>query len=122
MLRARETQMSFNFLFTVAVIFFIVESTIQPLENEIIHEGGNLNLSCNASGTPSPFVSWVWISTGQRFDGSVLELPNINRNQAGDYRCEAGNDCGNESKTAAVHVTCKFSLLFSCHSGLNWYK
>ena len=90
-------------------------STIQPLQIQTIHEGGNLNLSCNESGTPPPVVSWVRISTGQRFDGSVLKLTNINRNEAGDYRCEASNDCGNESKTTTIHVECKFGFLFSQH-------
>ena len=94
-------------------------STIHPLQNKTKIEGGNLNLSCNASGIPSPVVSLVWISTGQRFDSSVLQLTNINRNQAGDYRCEASNDCGNESKTATLHVICKFSFPFSDHSGLH---
>ena len=99
--------------------FFIEASTIQPLLNEtIITEGGNLNLSCYASGTPSPVVSWVRISTGQRFDGHVLQLTNINRNEAGDYRCEASNNCGNESTATEIIVKCKFRFLFSHHSDL----
>ena len=94
-------------------------STIRSLQSKTITEGGNLNLSCNASGTLPLVVSWVRISTGQRFDVSVLQLTNINRTQAGNYRCEASNDCGNESKTATVDVKCKFSFFFSGHSGLH---
>ena len=101
------------------LIFFIEASTIQPLLNETTIEGGKLNLSCNASGTPPPVVSWVRIGTGQRFDGHVLALTNINRSEAGDYRCEASNDCGNESKTTTIHVKCKYNFLFSFHSGLH---
>ena len=82
-------------------------STIQPLQNKTITEGGNLNLSCNASGSPSPVVSWVRISTGQRFDGSVLQLTNINRSEAKDYRCEASNECGNASEAQNIDVQCK---------------
>ena len=82
-------------------------STIHPLQNETITEGGNLNLSCNASGTPPPVVSWMRISTGQRFDGSVLQLTNINRSEARDYRCEASNDCGNASEAQNIDVQCK---------------
>ena len=82
-------------------------STIQPLQNHTITEGGNLNLSCNASGSPSPVVSWVRISTGQRFDVSVLQLININRSEARDYRCEASNECGNASEAQNIDVQCK---------------
>ena len=103
------------FYLLLLLFFFVVASTIQPLQIKTIHEGDNLNLSCIESGTPPPVVSWVRISTGQRFDGSVLKLTNINRNEAGEYRCEASNDCGNESKTTTIHVKCKFSFLFSQH-------
>ena len=82
-------------------------STIQPLQNETITEGGNLNLSCNASGSPSPVVSWVRISTGERFDVSVLQLRNVSRSEARDYRCEASNECGNASKAQNIDVQCK---------------
>ena len=82
-------------------------STIQPLQNKTIAEGGNLNLSCNASGSPSPVVSWVRISTGQRFDVSVLQLININVSEARDYRCEASNECGNASEAQNIDVQCK---------------
>ena len=81
-------------------------STIHPLQNETITEGGNLNLSCNASGTPPPVVSWVRISTGQRFV-SVLQLTNVSRSEARDYRCEASNECGNASEAQNIDVQCK---------------
>ena len=82
-------------------------STIHPFQNETITEGGNLNLSCNASGTPPPVVSWMRISTSQLFDVSVLQLININRSEARDYRCEASNECGNASEAQNIDVQCK---------------
>ena len=84
-----------------------MSSTIQPLQKKTITEGGDLNQSCNASGTPPPVVSWVRISTGQRFDGSVSQLININRSEARDYRCEASNECGNSSEVQDIDVQCK---------------
>ena len=81
-------------------------STIQPLQNKTITQGGNLNLSCNASGSPSPVVSWVRISTGERFV-SVLQLRNVSRSEAKDYRCEASNECGNASEAQNIDVQCK---------------
>ena len=88
--------------------------TVQPLQNKTITEGGNLNLSCNASGTPPLVVSWERISSGQQFDVSLLQLTNVNRSQAGDYRCEARNDCGTKSSTATIHVKCKCILSYTC--------
>ena len=82
-------------------------STIHSLQNKTIIEGGNLNLSCNASGSPSPVVSWVRISTGQRDDVSVLQLTNVSRSEARDYRCEASNECGNTSEAQNIDVQCK---------------
>ena len=81
-------------------------STVQPLQNETITEGGNLNLSCNVSGTPPPVVSWVRISTGERFV-SVLQLRNVSRSEARDYRCEASNECGNASEAQNIDLQCK---------------
>ena len=81
-------------------------STVQPLQNETITEAGNLNLSCNVSGSPSPVVSWVRISTGERFV-SVLQLTNVSRSEARDYRCEASNECGNASEAQNIDVQCK---------------
>ena len=89
------------------MIIFIVPPTIQPLQNKTITEGGNLNLSCNASGTPQPVLSWVIISSGQQFNGSLLKLTNVFRNQAGNYRCNASNECGTGSSTARIDVKCK---------------
>ena len=89
------------------MIIFIVPPTIQPLQNKTITEGGNLNLSCNASGTPQPVLSWVRISSGQQFNGSLLQLTNVFRNQAGNYRCKASNECGTKSNTATIYVKCK---------------
>ena len=118
--------LSFTFysLLLDIIIIFIVLPTIQPLQNKTITEGGNLSLPCNASGTPLPIFSWVTISSGQRFDGSVLQLTNINRNQAGDHRCEASNDCGTKSSTATIYVKCKCILSYTrtvepCHTVTN---
>ena len=47
------------------------------------------------------------ISSGQRFDVSVLQLTNINRSEAKDYRCEASNECGNASEAQNIDVQCK---------------
>ena len=56
---------------------------------------------------PQPNVSWIKPG-GQRQYGHMLEFTNINRSQAGEYKCEASNECGNGTETATIHVLCEF--------------
>ena len=72
-----------------------------------------MNLSCSASGTPHPIVSWLKVDSRVRFNRSELVFTNINRNEAGQYRCEASNECGNASETATIEVQCKYQLTVS---------
>ena len=85
-------------------------SSIQAIEDQTVTEGGNVTLSCHASGIPQPMVSWLKAG-GQRVYGSVLMLPKVNRSEAGEYRCEATNECGNASETARIDVQCKQTCL-----------
>ena len=86
---------------------FAVPSTIQPIQNMNITEGENLTLLCNTSGIPSPMVSWINVEGDKVTNKSELVLTNISRSQAGEYRCEASNQCGNASETATIEVQCK---------------
>ena len=70
-----------------------------------------MTLSCNLSRMPSPMVSWIKVDGDERFDVSELVFTNINRSQAGEYRCEASNQCGNASETATIEVQCKRSVI-----------
>ena len=70
-----------------------------------------MTLMCNVSGTPPLMVSWMKPDS-QRVGGYKLEVVNINRNQAGEYKCEASNECGNATKTASVIVLCKCGSVF----------
>ena len=86
---------------------FAVPSAIQPIQNENITEGENLSLLCNASGIPLPMVSWIKVGGYVITNESKLVFTNISRTQAGEYRCEASNVCGNASETATIEVQCK---------------
>ncbi|XP_068685516.1 uncharacterized protein [Montipora foliosa] len=81
-----------------------VSSFIMPFSNEVITEGGNVNLSCQATGIPPPTVFWVNISNGERTNGTELVIRNIRRSEAGEYRCEGRNPCGNASESATIEV------------------
>ena len=93
-----------------------MHSSIYPIQNETITEAGSVTLSCNATGMPSPMVSWIKVDGGERFNSSELVFTNIKRTQAGEYRCEAGNECGNASEVARIFVQCKLAtvLKFTC--------
>jgi len=65
-----------------------------------------------ASGFPPPTVSWIKVGSGQPFNGSELMFTNISGSEAGEYRCEASNECGNASESASVDVQCKFIMTY----------
>ena len=66
-------------------------------------------------------VSWMTPNV-QRHDGYMLNIVNINRSQAGEYNCEASNECDNATETATIDVQCKFvdSLLHLLSLLWNW--
>lgn len=81
-------------------------SFIQVVDDKKVIEGDNVTLSCRVSGMPSPTVSWM-TPDGQRQSSYMLEVTGINRSQAGEYRCEASNECGNATKTASIYLQFK---------------
>ena len=84
-----------------------MKSDIWALGNFTVLEGENKTLTCNVSGLPVPSVSWTAVTTGSRSSGNIRELTNIRRNDAGEYKCETSNVCGNDSKSLFLTVHCK---------------
>ena len=84
-----------------------VPASIQSIEDQFVIESHNTSLICNASGIPQPTVFWINVASGQRTNSSVLEFTNINRSEAGEYRCEASNDCGSAVEAVNVTVLCE---------------
>jgi len=89
-------------------VYFTELSSIYPIQNKTVTEGDIVTLSCNASGASPLMVSWIKVGSLTRTYGNELVLANINRNETGEYRCEASNECGNASETVAIEVQCKF--------------
>ena len=113
-LRRKRQQKEYNstlstFILGLHVIFCLiaVPPSIQSIQNETLIEGSSRNLTCDASGIPSPTVAWIEEGSGPSTPGNVLRLIDIYRNRSGEYRCEASNRCGNKSVTTFVHVHCK---------------
>ncbi|XP_044847604.1 sialic acid-binding Ig-like lectin 13 [Mauremys mutica] len=70
-------------------------------------EGDSLSLSCEAESRPGATLSWAKgnesLSPGQGGAGH-LELSNLSRGDAGEYRCWANNSYGSASRALRVHV------------------
>ena len=81
--------------------------SIQPINNKKVIKGDNVTVMCKVSGMPPPMVSWMK-PNGQRQSGYMLKLVTISRNEAGEYKCEASNECGNATEMATIDVQCKF--------------
>ena len=84
----------------------LAPSSIQAIDDKKVTEGDNVTLICDVSGMPTPMVSWMTLES-QRVSEYKLEVTNINRSQAGEYTCEASNECGNATETATIDVQCK---------------
>ena len=88
--------------------------TAQP-QNKTVTERENVTLSCNASGNPTPSISWTKDGTALNSprislssDNKQLTITNVNRDDSGDYRCVANNSVGAAatSDVATLDVQC----------------
>ena len=82
--------------------------------NTAITEGSNVTLHCNATGNPTPNITWRQNATSAVLhQGQSYIMYNINRNQAGNYICSAWNGIGDKKNaTITVIVLCKLNLVF----------
>ena len=86
-------------------------------ENKTLQEGDNAELYCNMSGFPDPTVMWTKVQDGDynAEEGKLLNITNITRAQAGKYKCNANNTCGEESAVAYIDVQCKNVMFQECN-------
>ena len=82
-------------------------AVVYPLENITVTEGENRNLTCHVSGSPTLSVTWTEVKTRIRSMGITRQLTHINRNESGEYKCEARNSCGNDTASTFLIVQCK---------------
>ncbi|XP_020600917.1 peroxidasin homolog [Orbicella faveolata] len=72
-----------------------VPASVEQVKNKVVKEGDNVKVYCNVTaGNPDPTVLWTNVATGEHIEGNPLNITNINRAQAGEYRCTANNTCG----------------------------
>jgi len=96
-------------LYGVSFLFPVPPSIGQAM-NKTVQEGDNVELYCNVTADiPDPTVLWTKVQ-GDGYnpnDGKLLNLTNITRAQAGEYRCTANNTCGEDSTVTSIDVQCK---------------
>jgi len=71
-----------------------------------VEEGDDVNLQCNASGDPPPYIKWtkdgILLQSSNKTTG--LHIPSIELKQAGTYVCTAVNHAGSVSYNVLVRV------------------
>ena len=110
----------FQDLLLLVLLFLITKKTpfsrsslpvpvaVEQIQNVTVEEGRNVTKECNVTaGTPPRNYFWKNMKTGQVTEGKLLNIPNIRRNESGEYRCTANNTCGNESTGMFIDVHCK---------------
>ena len=93
-------------IFKFFCVCFTVLASVEQVENKVVIEGDNVEGYCNAAGSPDPTVLWAKVATGEHIEGNPFNITNINRAQAGEYRCTANNTCGEASTVMNINVQC----------------
>lgn len=91
--------------------------SISPLKNKTVTKGDPIHLLCNATGNPTPNVSWskaggtiypLYVS------GNVLRIPRAKLSDAGKYICTARSVRYTTTVEAFVTVKCKCLMKWMC--------
>ena len=99
------------------ISFLSAPPSITPSRGyQTVNEGSDLALFCNATGKPTPNITWTRVledgtSIKLPFVGSSWRTENIRRNFTGRYRCTADNGIGSSvNDTISVNVLCEYTL------------
>lgn len=84
---------------------------MEQVENKTVTEGGDVEVTCSVTaGNPYPTFMWTNVTSGKHIKGNPLNISNINRAQAGEYRCTANNTCGEAFTVMNINVQCKNAI------------
>ena len=95
------------------MLFSVAANLTNVSHDQIAREGSNMQLLCEATGAPTPNITWARVledggNTEILHLGQTWDFPNISRTASGTYRCTADNGFGNPvSHKIKVNVTCK---------------
>ena len=97
------------------IILTVVEppTVLRPPRLSTYPEGGELELSCNATGYPAPHFEWLingeTLQPSKNLDirGSMLYISLVEKKHAGIVQCVASNEFGSHSGYNYLRVTPK---------------
>ena len=96
-------------MFTVCFSKFPVPAQILSLTMNItVIEGNPIDLKCNATGYPSPIVTWKKDGRKLHSGISILHISSSRKSDSGAFVCIADNGVGREEmEVTFVTVYCK---------------
>ncbi|XP_066024436.1 fibroblast growth factor receptor 2-like isoform X3 [Pocillopora verrucosa] len=97
----------------ISVVIKVPAKIHQIRGEQTVLEGGNLKLTCKASGKPEPNITWTEEKEGNHGNsvlqvGKVLTITKVSRNDSGTFNCTAYNGFG-EADSQTVHVDVTYS-------------
>ena len=95
------------------LLFSAPAKIIKVSQDQTVREGSDLQLFCEASGSPAPNINWTMaFRNGSESEvlhrGPTWNMVNITRTNLGTYRCTAYNGAGNaDSYVVNIDILCK---------------
>ena len=105
-------------MFSLVILLLQVSPQItEPPISQSVTEGYPVNLSCVASGIPTPTFVWTFnngdlpsgINQTDHEEESFLVSPSVTKGMNGTYKCTAKNKANTTSSSATLRVYGKFS-------------
>ena len=104
----------------LSLVIFLLQVSPQitePPKSQFRTEGYPVNLSCVASGIPTPTLVWTFnngdlpsgINQTDHEEESFLVSPSVTKGLNGTYKCTAKNKANTTSSSATLRVYGKFS-------------
>ena len=94
-------------------VLLVAASLTNVTRDQIVREDSNMQLLCEATGEPSPNITWIQVLEDNSSSeilhlGQTWDFPNVSRTASGTYRCTAYNGFENPvSHQVKVNVICK---------------
>ena len=106
-------------------IFAVPPSIHSGPSRKTVNESNALELSCNATGNPSPIITWFKVGdpSVNLAPGEVLQVKNVTKSDSGVYQCVASNGIGRDALVSwIVTVNCKSKNRIKDHRYLLKHK